>query len=247
MVRWPLTYFWVWVFWWGQTWCSCPCLANPGTIHLGCLEAERWRVWWLGRVDFSSKKMDSSRLISPWTLSWPCEIPLFFWKPGGFYEKNLWFLRILDFFPRLRHHPWRPGSEALKPWNRSVWWWCDGQDDLGSAPPEAVKGTTWASWWNFFKFHRSGILHFRYCNVLLEVGTMHHFVTRKSIAIKNTHNSKKNTIIGEAAASMDGKPLWHPQSFSQKNICSMRGSSSCSSHPKCASLKSGPKEPPVLR
>lgn len=161
MVRWPLTYF-VFFFWWGQTWCSCPCLANPGTIHLGRLEAERSGGWWLGRVDFSFKKMDSSRLISPWTISWPCEIPLFFWKPGGFYEKNLWFLRILVFIskaaaPSLKARKW--SLEALKPKCLMMMWWTGW---FGLCSTRSCERHTWASWWNFLIFTDLD-LHFRYC------------------------------------------------------------------------------------
>ncbi len=93
MVRWPLTYFWVWGFLWGQARCSCPCLANPSTIHLGRLEAERSGGWWLGRVDFARRWILS--LISPaWAYHEHVKFHNFFTSVSTNYQKS--FLGILD-------------------------------------------------------------------------------------------------------------------------------------------------------
>ena len=195
MVRWPFHTSVLFLMRPNLVFVSMPCKPRCNPLWpFGSWAMRRVEVgeggFFIQEDGFESSHFSMNTIMTMWNST------IFFGNPVVSTKRSFGFLRILDFFPRLRHHPWRPGSEALKPWNRSVWWWCDEQDDLGSAPPEAVKGTTWASWWNFFKFHRSGILHFRYCNVLLEVGTMHHFVTRKSIAIKRHTIQKRTQLLG---------------------------------------------------
>lgn len=132
MVRWPLTYFWVCLFF----------LMRPNLVFVSMPCKPRYNpLWPFGSWAIRRVVVGEGEIFHP--RRWIRVVSFlheqyhdhvkfhYFFAPVVSYEKNLqnvWFLRILDSFPRLRHHPWRPerlkwSLEALKPWNRSVWWW----------------------------------------------------------------------------------------------------------------------------